>query len=145
MRHSSLPLESSPTWNPNGRELCLISRKDHVSALYKINATGGALRRLRVPGVSVCAEPDWSPDGSMIAFTAQRGRHFSICVVDADGGNLREITAGEDPSWAPNSRTLVLTTRKGSSRTLSLLDVFTKQRKDIAPYSGNRSQPSWAR
>jgi Tol biopolymer transport system component len=55
------------------------------------------------------------------------------------------LVAGEDSSWSPNSRTLIFTRRAGGRRVLSVLDVFTKQVKDIAQISGSDSQPAWAR
>jgi Tol biopolymer transport system component len=55
------------------------------------------------------------------------------------------LVDGEDPSWSPNSRTVVYARRGGGRYTLSLLDVPTKQTKDISRLSGSNSQPSWAR
>jgi Tol biopolymer transport system component len=54
---------------------------------------------------------------------------------------------GEDPSWAPNSRTLIFARRTGDGYILSLLDVPTKQVKDVSRISGSnsQSQPSWAK
>jgi TolB protein len=92
-------------------------------------------------------EPDWSPDGKWIAFTTLTGAGFQICVVEANGGNATVLVEGEDPSWSPNSRTLVFSRRAGGRQVLSLLDVPTKQVKDIPRISGSssQSQPSWAR
>jgi TolB protein len=92
-------------------------------------------------------EPDWSPDGKLIAFTTLTGAGFQICVVEAKGGNATVLVEGEDPSWAPNSRTLIYSRRAGGRQVLSLLDVPTKQVKDIPRISGSssQSQPSWAR
>jgi len=72
---------------------------------------------------------------------------FEICVVPATGGSATVLVSGEDPSWAPNSRTVVFARRSGGSRRLSLLDVFTKQYKDVSriSVSGSKSQPSWAK
>ena len=106
---------------------------------------GGAIRRIATSGVSNPSEPDISPDGKWIAFTAQMG-DFQICLVPVRGGDARVVVAGEDPSWAPNSRTLVFTRHLGAGRTvLSLLDVPTKERKDVAETLGVCSQPAWAR
>jgi Tol biopolymer transport system component len=91
-------------------------------------------------------EPDWSPDGRWIAFTSLTGG-FQICIVRAQGGDAIVIAPGEDPSWAPNSRALIFCHGPDHSKKLSLLDVPTKQVKDIARVleSNSQSQPSWAR
>jgi Tol biopolymer transport system component len=73
---------------------------------------------------------------------------FEICVVPSEGGKAIQLVAGEDPSWAPNSRTVAYARREGSRRVLSLLDVKTKQHKDVSRISGSsgsNSQPNWAK
>lgn len=136
--------ESSPTWSPDGRTICVAARMNGRRVLATIPSTGGTLRRLSTSGVANPTEPDWSPDGKWIAFTSQM-RNFEICVVPSGGGEAKLYTAGEDPVWAPNSRTLMFTRRSGSRRVLSLLDVPTKQIKDVPHISGSCSQPTWAR
>jgi TolB protein len=137
--------ESSPCWSPDGRTICFASRASGTAALYTIPVEGGAMRRLRVISVGNATEPDWSPDGKHIAFTRTGSRAFDICVVPAQGGEAEILTEGEDPSWAPNSRTIIFARRVGSRRVLSLLDVPTKQVKNLPQISGSASQPSWAR
>ncbi len=135
--------ESSPCWSPDGQWICFAARIKERRSLCKISASGGLPQRIPTTLVSNPTEPDWSPDGKWIAFTSQ-GRGFEICVVPSQGGNVTELVAGEDPSWSPNSRTLVFARRSGGR--LSLLDVPTKQVKDVARVSsGVNSQPSWAR
>lgn len=141
--------ESSPCWSPDGRWICYASKEGERRSLSLIAASGGAPRRLRTSLASSPTEPDWSPDGKYIAFTSQRGGNFSICVVPAEGGDAQDIAEGEDPSWAPNSRTLICARRAGGkgNYVLSLLDVMTKQVKDVSRISGtsSESQPSWAK
>lgn len=136
--------ESSPCWSPDGRTLCFTSRVGGSARLYTMPATGGQMRPL--PGVRAAntTEPDWSPDGQTIAFTAQMGG-FQIYTYDLKTQATTPLAAGEDPSWAPNSRTLIFCHRVGDRYILSLLDVPTKQVKNIAQISGSCSQPAWER
>jgi len=137
--------ESSPCWSPDGQWICFASKIGVRRVLAKVSPNGGQVQRIRVAGVSNPSEPDWSPDGKWIAFTASMGG-FELCVVPAAGGDATVLVSGDDPSWSPNSRTLVFTRRTGGRDTLSLLDVFTKQVKDVPRISGsNNSQPAWAR
>ena len=136
--------ESSPCWSPDSQWICFAAKINERRSLCKISASGGAVQRISTSGVSNPSEPDWSPDGKWIVFTAQMGG-FEICVVPAAGGTATVLVSGEDPSWSPNSRTVVMVRRQGGRRTLSLLDVPTKQTKDIARISGSNSQPSWAK
>jgi TolB protein len=138
--------ESSPCWSPDGQWICFASKERERRSLSKISVSGGTPQRIATGGVGNPTEPDWSPDGKWIAFTSQ-GRDFSICVVPATGGDAIVLTAGEDPSWSPNSRTLAFARRQGGTYVLSLLDVPTKQVKDVSRTSGSssQSQPSWAR
>lgn len=137
--------ESSPCWSPDGRTLCFTSNMEGRTALYTIPADGGTPTRLRASGVAgKLTEPDWSPNGKLIVFTLQRGG-FEIATVPAEGGEVKVLVPGEDPSWSPNSRTLIFTSRRGDRRVLSLLDVPTKQVKDVRQISGSCSQPVWSR
>ncbi len=137
--------ESSPCWSPDGQWICFATKMSERRVLAKVPAGGGAVQRIPTPGAPNPTEPDWSPDRKWIAFTLQTGE-FDICVMPADGSAPPTmLVSGEDPSWSPNSRTLVYTHRTGGRYVLSVLDVFTKQYKDIARISGNDSQPAWAR
>jgi Tol biopolymer transport system component len=65
--------------------------------------------------------------------------------VPASGGDAIPVVSGEDASWSPNSRTVIFARRSGNGRVLSVLDVFTKQVKDVKSVPGSNSQPSWAK
>ena len=136
--------ESSPCWSPDGQWICFATKLKERRSLCKVRSSGGEIQRINTVGVLNPTEPDWSPDGQTIVFTAMMGG-FEICTVPAQGGNAEQLTSGEDPCWAPNSRTIIFARRQGGRRVLSLLDVPTKQSKDVSRISGSNSQPSWAR
>lgn len=138
--------ESSPCWSPDGQYICVAAKERERRTLCKIPAAGGSLQAISTGGVPNPTEPDWSPDGKWIAFTSQT-RSFSVCVVPANGGTATTLVTGEDPSWAPNSRTLIFARNTGKGSVLSLLDVPTKQYKDVSRTTGSnsQSQPAWAR
>jgi TolB protein len=136
--------ESSPCWSPDSKWICFAAKLKERRSLCKISPSGGEIQRIPTVGVLNPTEPDWSPDGKWIVFTAMMG-NFEICVVPPQGGPVVELVPGEDPSWAPNSRTVVFARRTGGGRSLSLLDVPTKQMKDVSRISGSNSQPSWAK
>lgn len=136
--------DSSPCWSPDGKWICFATKINERRSLCKVPASGGAVQRISTAGISNPSEPDWSPDSKWIVFTAQMG-DFNLCVVPAEGGTATVLVSGEDPSWGPNSRTVVYARRQGGRRVLSLLDVPTKQTKDVSRISGSNSQPSWAK
>ena len=136
---------SSPCWSPDGQTICFASTGGGKPSLYTIQAHGGTAKKLNT-GILDATEPDWSPDGKWIAFTRMSGReNFKVYVVPASGGSAIEVGEGEDPSWGPNSRTLAINVRKNNDRRLRLLDVPTRQYKDLPLNSGSCSQPSWGR
>jgi TolB protein len=137
--------ESSPCWSPDGQWICFATKIAERRMLAKIPPGGGAIQRIPTPDAPNPTEPDWSPDGKWIAFTRQAGE-FDICVMPADGSLPPTVlVTGQHPSWSPNSRTLVFNHEVGYRQVLSLLDVFTKQVKDITRVSGNDSEPAWSK
>jgi TolB protein len=138
--------ESSPCWSPDGQWIYFATKIQERRMLAKVSPNGGEMQRVPTSGVANPTEPDLSPDGKWITFTSQMG-DFNVCVMPADGSAPpTTLVQGSDPSWAPNSRTLIFVRRTSSYRyVLSLLDVYTKQVKDVQQVSGDDSEPAWAR
>jgi TolB protein len=139
--------DSSPCWSPDGQWICFATKIQSAGiirrVLAKVPASGGTVQVIRTSGAPNPTEPDWSPDGKWIAFTSQTSE-FDICVMPADGSAAPTVLAvGASPSWSPNSRTLIYNRSVNYRQTLSVLDVFTKQHKDIGRISGSDSEPAW--
>jgi TolB protein len=135
--------DSSPCWSPDGQWICFATKIAGRRLLAKVPADGGAVQVIHTTGAPNPTEPDWSPDGKWIAFTSQTSE-FDICVVPADGSaSPTLLVAGENPSWSSNSRTLVFNHSVGYRQMLSVLDVFTKQVKDVSRIAGSDSEPAW--
>ena len=139
--------EASPCWSPDSRTICFSSRQSGKPALYTISAEGGKMSRVAVDAGSP-TEPDWSPDGKYLVFTKPTAAGFEICVMPMQGtlrGTATVLVAGEDPVWAPNSRAVIFVKNVNHRHVLSLLDVPSKQSKELGRIPGDASQPSWAR
>lgn len=135
--------DSSPCWSPDGRWICFATKINSRRALAKVPVDGGDVQVIRTAGAPNPTEPDWSPDGKWITFTSQAGE-FDICVIPADGSAAPVVLVpGQNPSWSANSRTLIYNHAIGYEETLSVLDVFTKQYKDIRRIAGSDSEPAW--
>ena len=135
--------DSSPCWSPDGQWVCFATKITGRRLLAKAPAGGGAVQVISTAGALNPTEPDWSPDGKWIAFTSQTSE-FDICVVPADGSAPPTVLVrGQAPSWSPNSRTLVFSHSVSYRQALSVLDVFTKQVKDVGRIAGSDSEPAW--
>ena len=137
--------ESSPCWAPDSQTICVVSRQSGRPALYSIPASGGKMTRISTAGILNPTEPAWSPDGKFIAFTVNNRDIGIVAMAGPNKGVAVSYTAGEDPVWAPNSRAIMFNRNVNRRYVLSILDVPTKQIKDIARISGSASQPAWAR
>jgi TolB protein len=135
--------DSSPCWSPDSQWILFATKLSGRRTLAKVSVNGGAVQRVSTSGVLNPTEPAWSPDGKWIAFTSQMGE-FDICVMPADGSAPPvTLVSGQNPSWSPNSRTLIYNHGVNYREELSVLDVFTKQYKDIGRISGSDSEPAW--
>jgi dipeptidyl aminopeptidase/acylaminoacyl peptidase len=64
------PLDSNPSWSPDGRRLAFMRRRNrHVQArLFVMEADGSFQTNLRAIG-DTYSRPSWSPDGARLAYS----------------------------------------------------------------------------
>ena len=141
-------VEFSPTWSPDGKQICYVSDLPGKPSLFIVSAAGGAPKRLQLGG-GECVSPDWSHVSNKICFS-QKGTngHYVINVLDmAKSGNIPEtvtLAAGdwEAPSWAPDGRHLVCTRATGGQREIVIVDTWLRTFRPLSA-KGKYSLPAW--
>lgn len=101
-----------PSWSPDGRRLCFISRRNAYGQLHAMNADGSEQERLTCVREADDHAPAWSPDGRSIVFS--RGNRTGadvLFLLDVTTHAERQLTQGylldSTPSWSPDGQWIV--------------------------------------
>ena len=137
-------------WSPDGSRIAFSSSKDGNAEIYVMDRDGSRVERLTDhPGIDV--SPTWSPTGREIAFTSDRSGSPQVYVMDADGLNLTRISLrgsyNAEPSWSPSmefSEIAYASRIRGAVFDIVILDLLTKQIRQITNQRGLNESPSWA-
>lgn len=145
-----IAVESSPTWSPDGRQICYVSdRAGGRPQLSLIPASGGTPKNL-LSDFDESVSPDWSPVSNKICFATRQGSQYVIAVVDMAGNDRQKRivsnAAGdfESPSWGPDGRHLVCSQTVSGGRILCMVDSWSGRMMPITQ-PGSLSLPSWGR
>jgi len=96
----------SPAWTPDGATLVfsrqlgltqvIAARQDHGAPvdLYRMPATGGAMRNLTADWDLIPGDPEISPDGRYVAFAAGIGGDSHLFRLPLEGGAVEQVTLG---------------------------------------------------
>ena len=138
----------SPTWSPDGKEIILVSNRDHIygsGGFWRMEARPGApggLRELRYEETTWKARPDWSPDGTRVVYSSYLGRQWNqLWLMTSEGGGAGDpfpLTYGEfdvtAPRWSRDGSRIAAISNEGGNTSLWVIDVV-----------GGRKQPIQAR
>ena len=137
-----------PAWSPDGTRLAFTSTRDGNSEIYVVNRDGSNVRRLtNHPGID--STPTWSPTGTQIAFTSDRSGSPQIYLVAADGlGPVQRLTSesyADRPTWSPAPyNEIAFASRNGPGFDIKIIDVATRQVKQLTFGEGSNESPSYA-
>jgi TolB protein len=114
----SQPLDSSPSWSPNGRSVAFVRENTFgctKPGIYVVRRNGDGLRRVAARGAVAV---DWSPDGRLLAFVAgtqEGGLAGRVGVLDLSTGAIKTfpLPGASDIDWAPSGRTLAVADQRG--------------------------------
>jgi TolB protein len=137
------------SWSPDGRQIAYASNKTGNLEIWVANADGSDARRLTdSPGSDTA--PAWSPTGREIAFTSSRSGTPQIWVMDAEGLNVRRLTTvgnwNDAPAWNPSKEfsEIAYASRLEHGREVAVIDLATRQVRQITQGRGDCESPSWA-
>jgi TolB protein len=117
--------------------------------LYTFEADGSSLTRLTETASLAESGPDWSQDGKRIVFSNGRPNTGTknIFVLDSSTGRISRLTWGSElqffPSWSPDGAEVVFEVVRGGRSELRIVDVVTKEVRDLFRGKASDSYPQW--
>jgi TolB protein len=135
-------------WSPDGTRFAFTSTRDGNSQIYVANRDGSNVRRL-TNDKAYDITPTWSPSGTQIAFTSDRSGTPQIYLVAADGlGGVQRLTSesyADRPTWSPAPyNEIAFAARNGPGFDIKVIDVATRQTKQLTFGEGSNESPSYA-
>ncbi len=130
----------SPTWSPDGKELILVSNRNHVwgsGGFWRVDARpGGGSREIHYEETNWKARPDWSRDGRRVVYASYLGRQWhQLWLMTADGGDPLQLTYGEFdatvPRWSPAGDRIAYVSNEQGNPSLWVLDFFSGARREV--------------
>jgi TolB protein len=137
-----------PAWSPDGTRFAFASTRDGNSEIYIANRDGSNVRRItNNPAIDI--SPTWSPNGTEIAFTSDRSGSPQIYTVSADGlSSVQRLTSEsycDRPTWSPAPyNEIAFASRNGPGFDIKVIDVSTRQVKQLTFGEGTNESPSFA-
>ena len=137
-----------PAWSPDGTRVAFTSTRDGNSEIYVTNRDGSNVRRL-TNNPAIDSTPTWAPSGTQVAFTSDRSGSPEIYLVASDGlGPVQRLTSesyADRPTWSPAPyNEIAFASRNGPGFDIKIIDVATRQVKQLTFGEGSNESPSYA-
>ena len=115
-----------PAWSPDGKQIAYATEeiadpasRNGLSALYVVNISGGAPRKL-VEGDAV--QPSWSPSGFRVVYWSNVGGQRDLFTVASTGGTPVRVTNDPaidwSPVWSPDGQFIYFSSDRGTAMNL---------------------------
>jgi TolB protein len=93
--------------------------------------------------------PVWAPDGKSLVFTSDRNGSADLYTVNPDGSGLTRLTTetsyDDQAAFSPDGSQLVFVSTRGKgTANLWILDLATKNVKELTSGPGGDFRPSWS-
>ncbi|MEN6544932.1 MAG: hypothetical protein ABFE07_02730 [Armatimonadia bacterium] len=139
--------DSVSGFSPNSLQIAFTSTVDKDQDICTIGSDGGDLRRL-TEGQDADSAPAWSPDGKTIAFVTGPQSKRNVALMSADGSNpslLTKLDAAScgQPQWSSDGRRLVFAAGPERNAHIYMLDVGTRECRQLTDGPGNDWGPRW--
>jgi serine/threonine protein kinase len=143
-------IEYFPSLSPDGKTIVYAAQENGIFHIFSQRVGSKKRENLTSTSDADNTQPAFSPDGEQIAFRSEREPR-GIYLMNTEGENLRRLSeVGYHPSWSPNGKEIVVasfgrdqpTTRANPGSTLSVIDVATSEKREIAAIEA--SFPAWS-
>lgn len=133
-------------FSPLGRRLAVSRATGPGRAIWVVEASGAALRRVSPSGGDATG-PAWSPGGDQLAYAEGAAGRRRIHVMGADGTGIHRLTRGtrdeHDPAWSVTGRIAYVVREPGGEDVFTVAAAGGRPRR-LTRRRGNDDAPSWA-
>jgi len=142
---------NSPTWSPDGSQVMFCSSMMGNPALFVSDSSGNRPKRLTFAANGEDTSPAWNPrTGQSVLFVSDRGGLPQLYLMNSDGTGTQKFDLPDmgyviDPAWSPNGQLMAFSWRRPSGNyDIYLMDVASRQIRELTRDSGRNERPSWA-
>jgi TolB protein len=134
----------SPTWSPDGKEIILVSNRDHIygtGGLWRMEARPDApMREIHYEETTWKMRPDWSRDGTRIVYSGYHGRQWNqLWITRSEKADPLPLTYGDfdatAPRWSPDGTRIGFISNAAGNTSLWTLTMPGGKRTRIDPAS----------